>query len=87
MKTVNKLDITQFSFKCVDKQLKAAFNEIRENSSPGVSKIPTKILKASIKASGPTLLHIFNSCISSNTMTDIFKHAECIALHKKSIDS
>ena len=53
MKTVNKLDI------CVDKQLKAAFNEIRENSSPGVSKIPTKILKASIKAIGPTLLHIF----------------------------
>ena len=84
MKTVNKLNITSFSFKCVDmRQLKAAFNEIRENSSPGVSKIPTKILKASIKASGPTLLHIFNSCISSNTMTDIFKHAECIPLHKK----
>ena len=28
-------------------------------------------------------MHIFNSCISSNTIPDIFKHAECIPLHKK----
>ena len=65
------------------KQLKTGFNEIRQNSSPGVSKIPTKILKASIKAIGPSLLHIFNSCISLSTIPDIIKHAECIPLDKK----
>ena len=61
----------------------ASLNEIAEKSSHGVSLIPTKILKPSINSIGPILIHLFNSCISLNKISDAFKHAECIPLNKK----
>ena len=64
-------------------QLKKCFGEISSSSSPGVSKIPTKILKEAFVYIGPTLLDIFNTCIKTNVIPDQFKFAECIPLLKK----
>ena len=64
-------------------QLKKCFSEISNSSAPGISKIPTNILKASIDTIGPVLVHIYNNCIESNVIPDEFKFAQCIPLFKK----
>ena len=84
LKADNKLNTKTFGFKLIElRELLDCLKEISEKSSPGVAKIPMKIIKNSIKILGPVILNIFNSCIKENKIPDIFKYAECIPLHKK----
>ena len=46
--------------------------EIQLKSSPGVSKIPTSILKDSVKVIGPVLLNILNTCLQQCKIPDIY---------------
>ena len=84
LKQKHNLSTTKFRFKTITlDELVKTFKEIPLESSPGCTKIPTKILKDSINHIGPILLDIFNKCLRTDTIPNKFKFAECIPLRFK----
>ena len=69
----NKLNTRNFSFVEIKlDDLLEILKEIQLKSSPGVSKIPTSILKDSVKVIGPVLLNILNTCLQQCKIPDIY---------------
>jgi hypothetical protein len=84
LKNQHNLQTNEFDFNHLTlEDVIKAFKEIQVKSSPGSSKIPTKILKNSIDAIGPVLVDLFNTCIVTNKIPSKFKFAVCLPLLKK----
>ena len=67
LKDKNYLNTKEFSFIHIDKkEVKDYIHDLANNSSPGVSGIPTKVIKYCINAIIEPLVKIFNACISSS---------------------
>ncbi|CAF1024488.1 unnamed protein product [Brachionus calyciflorus] len=72
-----------FSFKIFDKfDVEKIKKELSLTSSPGVTGIPTRILKKLMKNISPVLTQIFNNCIKTGIIPDEWKTAAVTPLYK-----
>ena len=70
-----------FTGTTIDEILKLV-KELDSNSSPGVSGIPTKLLKFCIPVLAPLFVKFFNDCISVEKIPDGWKCAIVLPLYK-----
>ncbi|CAF1069906.1 unnamed protein product, partial [Brachionus calyciflorus] len=72
-----------FTFRFISKpEIIKCFNEIDVSSSPGISKIPVKVLKSSFEFLLPVFFNIFNNCIRYNKIPNEWKYSIIIPLFK-----
>ncbi len=87
LKRDNLLNTGSFEFVVIDiDTLRIALNEISTSSAPGISQIPTKILKHAFDCIGPILLHIINTCIKTNVFPIEWKSSIVRPLYKNKWD-
>ena len=83
LKRKKKVNIPGFTFgNYTSLSVIKAINELSITSSPGVSGIPTRILKEIGVKIAPVLAEIFNNCISSGIIPDEWKTAVVTPLFK-----
>ena len=84
LKVEEKLSTTKFSFVPTTSTIvENLILKIDNASSPGLSGIPTKILKAASNSLAPLLAKLFNNCISSNKIPIEWKSAVVTPLYKQ----
>ena len=84
LKVDEKLSTPKFSFVPTTSTIvEKLILKLDNASSPGLSGIPTKILKAASSSLAPLLAKLFNNCISSNKIPIEWKSAVVTPLYKQ----
>ena len=76
MKNNNSIKVTKrgFNFSPVSLNVvKKLMLSIENSASPGITRIPIKVIKANIDVSAPIIQKVFNYCIANSIMPDEWK--------------
>ena len=82
-KHMHQLANLQFKFESVDPQfVEGLLTKLDANSSPGISDIPSKVLKSAAKRLAEPLTELFNHCLKSGNIPNEWKFAVVNPLYK-----